>query len=164
MKTNKLHTIKNTGFKVPEDYFGTLEDTILSDLKLKEITSESGYRVPNNYFETLEEKIITCIKPEKDVKVIKLFTWKKVLYASSIAASLILMLNIFIDKNITMDSIETASIENYIVNEDMDLNEFASLFSEDELSNIQLITDGYNSENIEDYVFDNLEIEDIIIK
>ncbi|WP_445734755.1 hypothetical protein [Mariniflexile sp.] len=167
MKTNKLHTIENTGFKVPDDYFNTLEDRILSNLKLQEMAPKSGYKVPDHYFESLENRMsAAAIKPENEVKVITLFTRKKILYASAIAASIILMLNIFMDqtKNITADSIETASIENYIIDENLDLYEFASLFSEDELSHVELISDGYNSKNLENYVFDNLEIEDIITK
>ena len=166
MKTNKLHTIKNSGFKVPEDYFNTLEDTILSDLKLKTITRETGYKVPENYFDSLEDKITASITAEKDVKVIKLFTKKNFLYATSIAASLILMFNLFFNKQeqITIDGIETASLENYIINEDVELTEFAPLFTEDDLSNVHLISDGFSPDILEDYVLDNLEIEDIIIK
>lgn len=164
MKTNKLHTIKNTGFKVPESYFSSLEDAVCSDLMLNEIAPNSGYKVPDNYFGSIEDKITAAIKPQNEVKVIKLFTPKKIWYASAVAASILLMLTIFMDKNITVDSIETASIENYIINEDLDLNEFASLFSEDELTNVKLISDGYNSQMLEDYVFNNLEIEDIITK
>ena len=96
MNTNKLHNIKNTGFKVPKDYFGSLEDAILTDLKLKEMAPETGYKVPENYFESLEHKITNAIVPEKEVKVIKLFTWRKAAYVSAVAASLILMFNILI--------------------------------------------------------------------
>jgi cell division protein FtsL len=166
MNTNKLHNIKNTGFKVPKDYFGSLEDAILTDLKLKEMAPETGYKVPENYFESLEHKITNAIVPEKEVKVIKLFTWRKAAYVSAVAASLILMFNIFFNNtnNVTIENIETASIENYILNEDLESSEIASLFTDEDLSDVQLINDGYSSETLENYIFDNLEIEDIIIK
>ena len=166
MNTNKLHNIKDTGFKVPKDYFGSLEDAILTDLKLKEKAPESGYKVPDNYFDSLEHKITNALVPEKEVKVIKLFTWRKAAYVSAVAASLILMFNVFFNNtnNVTIDNIETASIENYILNEDLETSEIASLFTDDDLSDVQLINDGYSSETLENYIFDNLEIEDIIIK
>lgn len=166
MNTNKLHNIKETGFKVPKDYFGSLEDVILTDLKLKEMAPETGYKVPENYFESLEHKITNAIVPEKEVKVIKLFTWRKAAYVSAVAASLILMFNIFFNNtnNVTIENIETASIENYILNEDLESSEIASLFTDEDLSDVQLINDGYSSETLENYIFDNLEIEDIIIK
>ena len=166
MNTNKLHNIKDTGFKVPKDYFGSLEDAILTDLKLKEKAPESGYKVPDNYFDSLEHKITNALVPEKEVKVIKLFTWRKAAYVSAVAASLILMFNIFFNNtnNVTIDNIETASIENYILNEDLETSEMASFFTDDDLSDVQLINDGYSSETLENYIFDNLEIEDIIIK
>lgn len=166
MNTNKLHNIKETGFKVPKDYFGSLEATILTDLKLKEQAPESGYKVPDNYFDSLEQKITNAIVPEKEVKVIKLFTWRKAAYMSAVAASLILMFNIFFNNtnNVTIENIETANIENYILNEDLETSEIASLFTDEDLSYVQLINDGYSSETLENYIFDNLEIEDIIIK
>jgi cell division protein FtsL len=166
MNTNKLHNIKDTGFKVPKNYFDSLEDAILTDLKLKEMAPESGYKVPDNYFESLEHKITNAIVLEKEGKVIKLFTWRKAAYITSIAASLILMFNIFFNntKNITIDTIETASIEDYILNEDLETSEIASLFADEDLADVQLINDGYSSETLENYIIDNLEIEDIIIK
>ncbi|MEN3324377.1 hypothetical protein VP395_11615 [Mariniflexile soesokkakense] len=167
MKTNKIHNIKTTGFKVPKDYFNSLEDTIISEVKLQEILSEPGYKVPDNYFDSLEDKIINIVKPQKETKVIKLFTWRKAVYTMAVAASLILMINIFFNNNtnnITIENIETASIENYFLNEDLEPSEFASLFTKEDLLDVRIIHDGYSSETLEDYIFDNLEIEDIITK
>lgn len=166
MKTNKLHTIKNTGFKVPEDYFEKFEDAILIEVKLMEMAPKSGYKLPDNYFDLLEDKIINAVKPQEKTKVIKLFTWRKAVYATAVAASLLLMINIFFNKheNITINTLETANIENYILNEDLETIEFASLFTKEDLADFKLINDGYSSETLENYVFDNLEIEDIITK
>lgn len=166
MKTNKLHTIKNTGFKVPNNYFNELEDAILSDLKLKAMAPKSGFKLPDTYFNSLEDTIINKLQPEKETKIINLFTWRKVAYATAIAASLILMINIYSNstKNITIETIETARIEDYILNEDISNTEFAALFTKEDLQDVQLISDGYSSETLENFVFDNLDIEDIIIK
>ena len=164
MKTNKLHTIKNTGFKAPDNYFEKFEDAILTEIKLKGMVPKSGYTLPENYFNALEEKILNAVKPQKETKVIKLLTWRKAVYTSAVAASLVVMTHIFFSKpeTITIDTIETATIENYILNEDLGPTEFASLFTKEDLLDVQLINDGFSSENLEKYVFDNLEIEDII--
>src|SRR5688572_14013121 len=116
MKINRIHNIKNTGFKVPENYFSALENNILCDLKLKALATKSGYKTPDNYFDTLENNIINLANTQKEVKVIKLFTWKKAAFATGIAASFLLMINLFFNTNktITIDTIETASLENYI--------------------------------------------------
>lgn len=166
MNTNKLHKIKDTGFKVPEDYFDSLEDSILNELKLTKFEKASGYKTPENYFESLEEKITSTIKHDKDGKVIKLFTWRKATYVAAAAASLILLINVYFNqtKSITIDTIETASIEDYIINEDLETYEIASLFTEEDLSDVQLIHDSFSSETLESYIFDNVEIEDIILK
>lgn len=166
MKTNPLHNIKNSGFKVPDDYFNTLENEILCDLKLKSLVPKSGYKTSDTYFDALENNIINAVNTQKEVKVIKLFTWKKAAYATGIAASFLLMINLFFNTNkaVTIDTIETASLENYILNEDMGTKEFASLFTNEDLSEVHFINDGYNSQTLENYVFDNLEIEDIITK
>ncbi len=166
MSTNKLHNIKETGFKVPKDYFDSFEDNFLNDLKLKEITTDSGFKVPDNYFDSLEDKITSAVNQEKEIKVVKLVTWRKAAYATAIAASLVLMFNIYFNQKspVTIDTIETASIENYILNEELETTEIASLFNEEDLSDVQLIHDGFSSESIENYIFDNVEIEDIIIK
>ena len=166
MSTNKLHNIKETGFKVPKDYFESFEDAFLNEIKLKEITTDSGFKVPDNYFDSLEDKITSAVNQEKDIKVIKLVTWRKAAYAAAIAASLVLMFNIYFNQKspVTIDTIETASIENYILNEELETTEIASLFIEDDLSDVQLIHNGFSSESIENYIFDNVEIEDIIIK
>lgn len=166
MSTNKFNNNKDTGFKVPKGYFDSLEAMLLSEIKLKERTTESGFKTPDNYFDSLGDKITKAIKPEPDVKVIKLFTWRKVAYITSIAASLILMFNILFNKSniVTIDTIETVSIENYILNEDLETSEIASLFTDEDLSDVQLINDGFSSETLENYIFNNVEIDDFIIK
>ena len=80
--------------------------------------------------------------------------------------SIILIINIFFNnaKDVTIENIETASIENYILDEDLETNEFASLFTKEDLSEVRLITDGYSSETLDSFIFDNLDIEDFITK
>tara|TARA_R110000868_G_scaffold144150_2_gene362950 strand:+ start:21133 stop:21633 length:501 start_codon:yes stop_codon:yes gene_type:complete len=163
MEKQRIEPIKNNGFKVPDNYFNAFEQNMLSEIKLKEKINTSGFNVPKGYFESLDQTIHNLVVEKRQGKAINLFSWKKIAYATSIAASLILMFNVFFTKKevLTLDSVETASIENYILNEDLETNEFASLFSKEDLANVSLINDGYSSQNLENYVFDNLEIDDI---
>jgi cell division protein FtsL len=164
MKKNSLNNISKTGFKVPKNYFKEFENTLLSELKLKEMSTNSGFKVPENYFETLDAKILKAIETEKEVKVINLFSWKKIAYVTSVAASLVIMFNVLFNNNksLTIDSIETASIENYILTEELESNEMASLFTSTDLSDINFISNNFNPETLENFVLDNLEIEEII--
>lgn len=164
MKKHNLNNINKPGFKVPKDYFKNFEDMLLSDLKLKETSSKTGFNLPENYFESLDDKIINTVKKEKETKVIKLFSLRKTAYVSAIAASLILMFNIAYNKNdtLTIDNIETASIENYILNEDIETADIALLFSNHELNSFDSIELNFNSESLENYVIENIEIDDLI--
>jgi len=164
MKRNSLKNINKTGFKVPENYFEDFQEALLSELKLKESCANSGFKVPENYFETLDNKILKAVKDQKETKVIKLFNWKKIAYATPIAATVIIMLGILFNKNssLSIDKIETASIENYILTEELEPNEMASLFSNEDLSEINFTNNNLNPETLEDFVLDNLDIEEII--
>ncbi|WP_028873375.1 hypothetical protein [Psychroserpens burtonensis] len=166
MKEKELYTIKTSGFKVPKDYFSQVEEQILSEVQLKSTVDVSGFDVPDSYFESLENKIFLKLEEEQDVKVIPLFSWKKVMYVSAIAACLVLMFNVFYNasETITFDSLETASIENYLEQEDYTSYELASLLTEDEL-NINNFTDTeISEESLEDYLFDQSNIEDLILQ
>ncbi len=164
MNKNSLNNITKTGFKVPENYFENFEDTLLSELKLKEASANSSFKVPENYFETVDDKILNAIKNQKKVKVINLYTWKKIAYTIPIAASIVIMFSVLFNKNnsVNINTIETASIENYILTEELEPNEMASLFTNEDLSKINFTNNNLNPETLENYVLDNLEIEEII--
>ena len=128
MNKDNLHNIKDSGFKTPKNYFDGLEDSILNQIKLQEKVEDAGFKVPDNYFDSLDDKILDKVTHKP--KVISLFTKRNLLYASSIAAALVLMFNIIGNKNdITFDDLEMASIENYLSEEDFSSYEYASLLT-----------------------------------
>ncbi|TXE20032.1 hypothetical protein ES692_01870 [Psychroserpens burtonensis] len=166
MKHKKLDTLKTSGFEVPKNYFSQVEKDILSEAYLKDKVNVPGFGIPESYFETLESNILSTIEQEYKVKVIPLFNWKNVMYVSAIAACLVLMFNVFYNasETITFDSLETASIENYLEQEDYTSYELASLLTEDEL-NINNFTDTeISEESLEDYLLDQSNIEDLILQ
>ncbi|NNC69579.1 MAG: hypothetical protein HKN90_02030 [Flavobacteriaceae bacterium] len=72
MKQKKLDIMqqKGSGFKVPEGYFNTIEDAILSEIKTEKFPNTSGFSVPDGYFESLEQivnsKLIIDQLPDKE--------------------------------------------------------------------------------------------------
>ncbi|MBT8394388.1 MAG: hypothetical protein HKO81_09905 [Flavobacteriaceae bacterium] len=163
MNKNKLHNIKDSGFKTPKNYFDGLEDSIMSQINLNENVKDTGFKVPVDYFETLDDKILD--KVVQKPKVISLFTRRNLLYATGIAAALILMFNIIGNNNdFTFDDLELASIENYLFTEDIDTYEIASLLIEEELTTDNFTENQISGEILEDYLLENAIIEDLIIE
>jgi hypothetical protein len=164
MKKRLIENIKKTGFKIPETYFKDFEDTLLSELNLKEQVADTGFTVPEDYFESLDESIYSRASKNKQGKVIDLFSLKRTAYAVAVAASLVLMFSVFFNKkeSVTLDNIETASIENYILNEDLETADIASLLTNVDASNLNDMDVNLNSDSLEDYLLENLDVDDLI--
>jgi len=163
MKKNSLNNIEN-GFKVPKGYFDEFEDRLLSELQLKETASHSGFKLPEDYFKSLDDKILDAVKNDHKTKVINLFSFRKIAYAAAVAASLILIYTVSFNKNenLNINHIETASIENYILTEGLETSDIASLFSDDDLSEITSVKNNLSSESLENYVLENLDIDQLM--
>ena len=167
MKNRKLHSIKSSGFKVPDQYLESFDELLLNRLKeghlLKEVQN-SGFKVPNQYFETFDDKLAKALSSsEKKVKVVPFITWRKAAYISGIAASIVLMVglyNTFYNKP-TFGSLDTASIENYIVNEDITDEDISSLISEDLTMN-NFMDSNLSDSNLENYILNSSSIEDLL--
>ena len=164
MNKKHIHNIKKTGFKVPEDYFNSLEDAILSEITLKEKVSNSGFKTPKDYFEALEDVIIEKVTKKDTSKVISLFSKKNLVYASSIAAAILLLFNLSIFQTDSgWSNLDTETVENYMINEDISFYEIASLLPDEDLEEADFVTHNFNNENVETYLLNNLEIEDLYI-
>lgn len=160
MKLENLN--KQTGFKTPDNYFESLEDKILSQAKLQEKVSDSGFAIPDDYFKTIENCVLDAVSEEKDTKVVSLFSRKNIIYISSIAAAVLIMFGIFSRTTTpTFEGLDETLVENYILEQDYETYEIASLLSEEDLSN-ELININYSEENLEDFIFNNSEVEDFI--
>ena len=55
---------KGSGFRVPDRYFDTIEDRLMSTLDTEKFPKESGFSVPANYFESLETQIFSKLEEE----------------------------------------------------------------------------------------------------
>jgi hypothetical protein len=163
-----LNNIKNTGFKVPKDYFNTLEDTILSKIKaesiLKDIDSP-GFEMPNGYLDTLEDTVFNTLPKKENSKVISLFSKKNLIYITGVAAAIVIMFSFFWNNtNASEMELDYEMVESYLIDQNISSFEFASLLTEEELLNInsEIMDEAYNDESMEDYLLENVNFEDII--
>ena len=142
---------------MPKDYFEGLEDTILAQAALESHSKTSGFNVPDGYFETLENKILTKLdKPEP--KVFNLFNKKTIVSLSSVAAAIVLLFNINLFKSApTLNSLDTETVENYIINE-IEINDLNLLINDSELSQTDFID--YNLIDVDDYI-DDIDLNDL---
>lgn len=165
MKKNRLHSIKQPGFKVPEDYFDNLEERLLSSAKLKEKNPTTGFEVPKDYFESLEDRLMQRVSETSEPRVMPLFRKKYLPYAVGIAASILLLFNLSIfDHQTTWDDIDSKTAENYVINENLGSYEIASLLDLEDIDETNFIDLNIKEEHIETYLENNAEIETLLIE
>ena len=156
MKKNKIHNINETGFKVPED-------TVMNQIKLNEKVSHSGFKTPNGYFDTLEDHIIEKASQKTAPKVISLFNKRALIYISGVAAAVLLLFNLSIFESDPWSSLDTETVENYLLDENiLDSYELASLMTEEELEVTDFTDVNFDDENVETYLLNHLDVEDLI--
>ncbi|MGJ8593438.1 MAG: hypothetical protein ACSHXF_12880 [Aquaticitalea sp.] len=168
MKNEQLHNIKSSGFKIPDNYFESLEDAVFSRLSedhLDSKVSSSGFEVPDDYFETFDSKVLNAIPKNESAKVISIFSWRNVSYISGIAASLVLAFNIFFNNSnqLSIDNLETASIESYLMDEDLSAYDIAPYLNLSEFESDNFVENTMTASDIEDYLIQNSDVEQLII-
>jgi len=164
MKKENLHSIKSPGFKIPNQYFDSFEADFFERLNEKEFISaseKSSFTVPKNYFDSVETNILEKLNKKPETPVISLKSRRTFYYVAGIAASFILMFSlVFNNDNITIDNIDTASIETYLYQEDYSGEDLATLFNNDELSVSDFIDYNISEETIDQYI-EELDIEEL---
>lgn len=168
MKKEDSHK-KAGGFHVPKDYFEDFEDNLFGKIAEKSLPESDGYSVPKDYFEDFEARLFRKLHPEKETKVIKLPTYKKVYYTlGSVAAALVLFIAV---KNLisepVVDTPSIVEIEAYIDDGYMTLDSYdiAEVFN-DEIAAIENMPEyDIDDENLLNYLDENLEdYNDLIIE
>ena len=170
MKTDRPKYSHKSGFKVPENYLGSLEDKILDKLNEQESfelkSIGSGFKVPDDYFDQLEETIIARANSQKP-RVVSLFKKEYIFYAAAVIALCALLLGDMFEsgsnKNMGWDDIELSAMENYIDEGYemgyIDLN--TSEYSDFILNGDQLVQEkdfnSVNSDAVFEYIDENIE-------
>lgn len=155
------------GFKTPDHYFGSLDAAIFSRMEEANLSSKidcSGFKVPDGYFENLDGKIFGSIEKEETSKIASLFSWKKAAYLTGIAASVILIFNILSNTSdeLTFEDLETASIESYLMNEDLNAYDIAPYLGSNEINPDDFVKTTIKTSDIEDYLLQNSDVESLI--
>lgn len=166
MKKNKLHNIKKIGFKTPENYFESFEDKLFERICESESIGgiqSTGFKVPKGYFNSVEDTVMHKLN-EGETRVVKLSSRKKLYYIAGIAASLVLLIAIFIGKGGSTEEISVEMVETYFENSDLDSYELAQLLADADIleEDFILIETEYNEENLESYLLENTDIESIL--
>lgn len=169
MKKSQLHHIKNTGFEIPETYFDTFDERLQKKMEMQDImttVSDPGHKVPDHYFQDFDQILETQLHTEKSPKVKTLMTWRNVALISGMAASLLLMFKIFNtpDDVLSINQIETASIEDYLKSENLTTFDLASFLNDDDLEIDNFVTNTLSAESLENYLLNNASIEDLIFE
>lgn len=161
MTKNKSHNMKS-GFKTPDNYFNQFEDNLLSEISLKERVSKTGFNIPDGYFETFKVEIK---EPASKTKVISLFSRKTMWYAASVAAITVLLVNIPNFKTTdNFAAIGTESMESYMLTNDYDAYELSELFIDTNAFEEAILEESITDASLEDYLYNNAELEDINIE
>lgn len=166
MKKEKIHNITSSGFKTPEHYFDSFEAELLkridNDMSISTIKS-TGFSVPENYFETVDNTILDSLDTNSEKPVIQLKPKNTFYYFAGIAASFVLLFSlVFNNKEINLNAIDTASIENYLYQEDYSNEELATLFKVDDISESDFIDVNISDTTLNDYL-ESVDTEDFIL-
>ncbi|XLS27899.1 hypothetical protein ACJD0Z_11900 [Flavobacteriaceae bacterium M23B6Z8] len=170
MKNKDLHKNKG-GFKIPDGYFENFESR-LSEKLSSPIPEKDGFKVPDTYFDSLAENINNKIEnePVREVPVRRLSTsrtFKYIGYAVAAGLALLLFMNIFSTskKEVSWNDIASAEIENYIEQGYLSFNayEYANIFEDVDLSKIEIEEEKIESEELLDYLYENVSSYDELI-
>lgn len=167
MKKSKLYTIKEPGFKTPDAYFDNFDDRLFKKLTVQREMSKmngTGYKVPEHYFINFDVKLEHRLKEVQQPKVSMLTPWRSAAYMSAAAAVLVVMFTVFMksDDNLSIHQVETASIENYLNNENMTPYDIASFLNAEDIILEDFVANIFTDESLENYLLTNASIEDLI--
>ena len=102
---------------------------------------------------------------ESQSKIISIFNTKTLIYTSGIAAAVLLLFNLSIfNSEPSFDSLKTETVENYLISEGISSYEIASLLTAEELNENKFVDLNLEKNNIETYLLNNVDIEDLMVE
>lgn len=139
MKEKDKHISNKGGFKIPGNYFNSIEDIIFERLSKENLLDSNDLKTPKNYFDSIEDNVFKKLNlnPKKETKIISI---KRIIIGISVAASLIFLLSLVfygntknISNKIAINDIENwlddnlESIDTYMITENISLDEINTL-------------------------------------
>ena len=155
------------GFKVPENYFDSVEETILQRLDESELPEKSGFTTPEGYFDGLEDQLLDIVSTsEEQTGVISLISRRNAAIVLGIAACLAVIITVALNNdNASSDSFDLATVTDYIDEGYLELStyEVSNLLEEEQLEELTLapLT---TEESIEDYLLEHIDENNLLIE
>ncbi len=167
MKKSELHNLTDPGFKIPDSYFDTFDERLFKTLEVQKEMSEMdgpGYKVPEDYFQHFDAQLAEKLEDINQPKLKYLRSWRHIAYYSGVAAVLVLMLTVFMksEDDLSINQVETASIENYLTNENLNIYDIASFLNAEDIKVDDFVANMITDESLETYLLNNASIEDLI--
>ena len=154
---------KNSGFKVPENYFGKLSDKIQDKLAERpdDLPEAEGFAVPDGYFEGLNARIMERLN-DRETKVISMRTYRRYFYAAaSVAAAVLIVIGLQWEANTELSFSEIASmeLETYLDENNSGISsyELAEVLIDEETDMTDLVEQNWDEENIVDYLDESID-------
>jgi len=163
----QLNSFKKENFKVPSQYFDTVEESIFCQVNIEnQLHKNEPFKLPEGYFDTIEEKIVYKLNDEdkrlnsSNVKV------RHLRVVAAIAAVFILFISVFSLNNestlVDFQTLENEYLTYYIENNYLDISDL-DLEMMIELTNFDFSTVEINDNELVDYISDNYENIDSLI-
>lgn len=159
----------NKGFKIPEDYFDSFEESLFSKISEEDLPKNSGFKVPESYFSDLEGQLVQKIRStQSKSKVISIFS-KRSLAIVAVAASVVLLINLVNRSSTNLDNFDTldvTSISSYLEEANVEINSYdiGAMLTEEDLINstidFQIILD----DSIEEYLLETITENALLIE
>jgi len=163
MNKNK-HT---QGFKVPDQYFDSIEETVFQKLDEHQFPKKTGFDVPDGYFDSVEESVLGIVSSsEVKTKVISLVNKRNLTFIIGIAACLAVIITIALNKTASVsENFDLATVTEFIDEGYLDLTDFevTNLLEEEELEALTF-TPLTTTESIEDYLMDHIDEHNLLIE
>jgi len=161
---------KNKGedFKLPEDYFANFNARLQERMKaeaedevLSFLPKSDGFKAPDGYFDQLTEQLKQRLAP-RETKIINLRTYRKVGY--SVAAVAAIFILVFVlrptsETPIEFSDLANAEIASYFEDTQWDVTtaQLAEVIPVEEVELADLVETDLESENILEYLDENIE-------
>ena len=155
---------KKAGFTVPPTYLEEVENNVLKKLSEEKIQKETGQKIPEAYFESIEDRVFAKLKDEKpEVKVI---SFRSVLLKRVIPFAAAASLLLFFILNGNRDTISLDNVASTEIEQwiENDLITLDAYEIAEVYSDIELDNQDYfGDEEIIDYL-DDMNLESIILE
>lgn len=164
MKNNKLEHIKTTGFRVPDNYFEDLPNEVFSKLQSEQFPNDTGFTTPKGFFELVSDQVFHQIEQEQKPTLVKQLSLSKTIYIlSGVAAAIIVVLGLF-NLNSNSNELSIEMVESYVEYSNINTYELAELLIDTELLKLEdiAIEPEFNDTELENYLLDQVDLEDII--